>query len=119
MNVPAALGGRGASIRLDGLCKVFADAVAVADLSLEVGAGEFLTLLGPSGSGKSTTLLMIAGFLVPTRGDVFIGGVPVTRKPPHERDIGCPCDVGEGYVPGYTRLGKLAEVRSRVDQIIE
>jgi spermidine/putrescine ABC transporter ATP-binding subunit len=88
VSVPAALSGRGASIRLDGLCKVFADAVAVADLSLEVGAGEFLTLLGPSGSGKSTTLLMIAGFLVPTRGDVFIGGVPVTRKPPHERDIG-------------------------------
>lgn len=83
-----ALGGRGAPVRLDGLSKEFADAVAVADLSLDVGAGEFLTLLGPSGSGKSTTLLMIAGFLVPTRGEVFIGDAPVTRKPPHERDIG-------------------------------
>jgi ABC-type Fe3+/spermidine/putrescine transport system ATPase subunit len=48
--------------------------VAVEDLSLEVGAGEFLTLLGPSGSGKSTPLLMIAGFLVPTRGEIYIGG---------------------------------------------
>ena len=86
--LPTALGRRGAPVRLEGLSKVFADAVAVADLSLEVGAGEFLTLLGPSGSGKSTTLLMIAGFLVPTRGEIFIGGVPITRKPPHERDIG-------------------------------
>ena len=83
-----ASGGRGASVRLDGLCKDFGASSAVSDLSLEVAAGEFLTLLGPSGSGKSTTLLMIAGFLVPTRGEVFIDGVPVTRKPPHERDIG-------------------------------
>lgn len=78
----------GAPVRLEGLSKVFADAVAVSDLSLEIGAGEFLTLLGPSGSGKSTTLLMIAGFLVPTRGEIFIDGIPVARKPPHERDIG-------------------------------
>lgn len=84
----AASGTRGAPVRLDGLRKDFAGAVAVDDLSLEVGAGEFLTLLGPSGSGKSTTLLMIAGFVVPTRGEVFVGGKPITRKPPHERDIG-------------------------------
>ena len=88
VELPTALGRRGAPVRLEGLSKVFTDAVAVADLSLDVGAGEFLTLLGPSGSGKTTTLLMIAGFLVPTRGEIFIGGVPVTRKPPHQRDIG-------------------------------
>jgi len=88
VELPTTLARRGAPVRLEGLSKVFADAVAVADLSLEVGAGEFLTLLGPSGSGKSTTLLMIAGFLVPTRGEIFIDGVPVARKPPHERDIG-------------------------------
>lgn len=86
--LPTASGRGGAPVRLEGLSKAFADAVAVEDLSLEVGAGEFLTLLGPSGSGKSTTLLMIAGFLVPTRGEIYIGGEPVSRKPPHERDIG-------------------------------
>ena len=86
--MPAAAGGRGAPIRLAGLRKDFAGAVAVDDLSLEVQAGEFLTLLGPSGSGKSTTLLMIAGFVVPTRGEVFVGDAAITRKPPHERDIG-------------------------------
>lgn len=88
VELPKALGRRGAPVRLEGLSKAFADSVAVADVSLDVGAGEFLTLLGPSGSGKTTTLLMIAGFLVPTRGEIFIGGVPVTRKPPHQRDIG-------------------------------
>ncbi|MBX9965421.1 MAG: ABC transporter ATP-binding protein [Burkholderiales bacterium] len=79
---------RGAVVRLDRLRKEFGGAVAVDDLSLEVGSGEFLTLLGPSGSGKSTTLLMIAGFVVPTRGEVYVGGNAITRKPPHERDIG-------------------------------
>jgi putative spermidine/putrescine transport system ATP-binding protein len=84
----AASGNRGAPVRLAGLRKEFAGAVAVDDLSLEVAAGEFLTLLGPSGSGKSTTLLMIAGFVVPTRGEVHVGNAAITRKPPHERDIG-------------------------------
>ena len=84
----AASGSRGAPVRLDGLRKDFGSSVAVDDLSLEVGAGEFLTLLGPSGSGKSTTLLMIAGFVAPTRGEVFVSGKPITRKAPHERDIG-------------------------------
>ena len=86
--MPAAPGSRGAPVRLAGLRKDFAGAVAVDDLSLDVKAGEFLTLLGPSGSGKSTTLLMIAGFVVPTRGEVFVGDAAITRRPPHERDIG-------------------------------
>lgn len=81
-------GSRGAAVRLDRLHKDFGGASAVSDLSLEVGAGEFMTLLGPSGSGQSTTLLMIAGFAVPTRGEVYVGGTAITRKPPHERDIG-------------------------------
>ena len=46
---------------------------AVADFSLEVRAGEFVTLLGPSGSGKTTILKVIAGFERPTAGDIFIG----------------------------------------------
>ena len=50
--------------------------------------GEFLTLLGPSGSGKTTTLIMLAGFERPTRGEILLGGRPVDRLPPYERNIG-------------------------------
>ena len=50
--------------------------------------GEFLTLLGPSGSGKTTTLNMLAGFERPTRGEILLGGKPVDRLPPYERNIG-------------------------------
>ena len=81
-------GARGAAVRLEGLCKDFGGAPVVRDVSLEVAAGEFVSLLGPSGSGKSTTLMMIAGFLAPLRGEVVIGGEAVTRRPPHLRHVG-------------------------------
>jgi putative spermidine/putrescine transport system ATP-binding protein len=62
--------------------------LAVHDLTLDVAQGEFLTLLGPSGSGKTTTLNMLAGFERPTRGEILLGGKPVERLPPYERNIG-------------------------------
>ncbi len=49
-------------MRLAGVRKTYGDVVAIEDLSLEVRAGEFFTMLGPSGSGKTTTLRVIAGF---------------------------------------------------------
>jgi putative spermidine/putrescine transport system ATP-binding protein len=62
--------------------------LVVCDLSLDVAAGEFLTLLGPSGSGKTTTLMMLAGFESPTEGEILLEGRSITRLPPHKRDIG-------------------------------
>jgi putative spermidine/putrescine transport system ATP-binding protein len=62
--------------------------LVVQNLNLTIGRGEFLTLLGPSGSGKTTTLLMLAGFEPPTTGEIFVSGRPVSRLPPHKRNIG-------------------------------
>ena len=62
--------------------------LVVKDLDLEVERGEFLTLLGPSGSGKTTTLMMLAGFELPTAGEIFLEGAPVQRLPPEKRNIG-------------------------------
>ena len=56
------------SVRLEGVTKRFDDFVAVREIDLEIGQGEFFTLLGPSGCGKTTTLRMIAGFEQPTDG---------------------------------------------------
>jgi len=61
---------------------------AVDDVSLDVGRGEFVTLLGPSGSGKTTTLLMIAGFESPTSGVIELDGHDLVRSKPYERNIG-------------------------------
>jgi multiple sugar transport system ATP-binding protein len=75
-------------ITLDEVTKVYPNGVrAVDSLSLEIAEGEFCVLVGPSGCGKSTLLRMIAGLEDVTEGDVSIGGVDVTEKPPQERDI--------------------------------
>jgi putative spermidine/putrescine transport system ATP-binding protein len=67
--------------------KSYADVVAIDDLSLQVPAGEFFTMLGPSGSGKTTTLRVIAGFELPDGGSVRLHGVDVTASPPYERPV--------------------------------
>ncbi len=60
----------------------------VEGLELDVARGEFVSLLGPSGSGKTTTLMMLAGFESPTRGEIRLAGKRLDHKPPHQRDIG-------------------------------
>lgn len=59
---------------------------AVDNISLEIKSGEFVTLLGPSGCGKTTTLRMIAGFEIPTSGDIFLGEENINRLTPDKRD---------------------------------
>ncbi|HET7417506.1 MAG TPA: ABC transporter ATP-binding protein [Solirubrobacterales bacterium] len=73
------------SVELCSVTKRFDQLVAVDDLNLELGQGEFFTLLGPSGCGKTTTLRMIAGFERPTGGEIRIEGTDVAQLPPHKR----------------------------------
>ncbi|HEX6205230.1 MAG TPA: ABC transporter ATP-binding protein [Solirubrobacterales bacterium] len=73
------------SVELRDVTKRFAELVAVDDLSLDLGRGEFFTLLGPSGCGKTTTLRMIAGFERPDEGEIRIEGEDVAQLPPHKR----------------------------------
>jgi spermidine/putrescine transport system ATP-binding protein len=77
--------GESTSVELRSVTKRFEDFTAVDDLSLDLGRGEFFTLLGPSGCGKTTTLRMIAGFERPTSGEIRIEGDDVAQLPPHKR----------------------------------
>jgi spermidine/putrescine ABC transporter ATP-binding subunit len=79
---------RDTAVRLDGVTKKFGAVTAVADTWLKVRRGELLTLLGPSGCGKTTLLNLIAGFLEPDSGELFIDDQRVTDTPPHQRSIG-------------------------------
>ncbi len=75
------------AVRLAGLRKSFGSLAAVAGVNLEIGEGEFFTMLGPSGSGKTTLLRLIAGFERPDSGTVELGGADVTRQPPYARNV--------------------------------
>jgi spermidine/putrescine ABC transporter ATP-binding subunit len=78
---------QGAPIALENLSKHFGDVVAVDEISLDIKSGEFMTFLGPSGSGKTTTLMMIAGFLIPTTGDIKLDDRSITTVAPYKRNI--------------------------------
>jgi putative spermidine/putrescine transport system ATP-binding protein len=78
----------GAQLRLRQLTKAFGPVKAVDQISLDVPAGAFVSLLGPSGSGKTTTLNLIAGFLNPDSGDVLLDDRSIADVPPHKRNIG-------------------------------
>jgi len=80
---PAAAGDP--TVRLERVSKHFGELVAVKELDLDIGRGEFFTMLGPSGCGKTTTLRMVAGFEQPTAGRVLIEGSDVAGLPSYKR----------------------------------
>jgi spermidine/putrescine ABC transporter ATP-binding subunit len=78
----------GQSLRFVGAAKSYGDVDALKPTDLTVAPGEFLTLLGPSGSGKTTLLNLLAGYIEPSGGQIFIGEREVTRLPARHRNIG-------------------------------
>jgi iron(III) transport system ATP-binding protein len=78
----------GITLAIEGVTKRYGAQVALDRVSLEVGAGEFFTLLGPSGCGKTTLLRCVAGFLRLDGGRVLCEGTRLDTLPAHARDIG-------------------------------
>lgn len=74
-------------IELKNIKKTFDGNVVVEDINLEIKKGEFVTFLGPSGCGKTTTLRMIAGFELPTEGQILLNGKDISDVPPNKRPI--------------------------------
>ncbi|HEX2996282.1 MAG TPA: ABC transporter ATP-binding protein [Anaerolineales bacterium] len=108
--------------------KSFAGTVAVKDFNLSVEQGEFISFLGPSGCGKTTTLRMIAGFELPTSGQITVSGNDLTYLPPNKRNVGMVFQsyalfpnmtVAENIGYGLKVAGKSkAEIAPRVQEML-
>ena len=119
----------GGNVKLESLTKRFDEVVAVDEISVEIQAGEFFSLLGPSGCGKTTTLRMVAGFEPPTSGKILLDGVDVGNLPPHRRNVNTVfqsyalfpfLDVADNVAFGmkYKSVAK-SEVGARVSEALE
>jgi spermidine/putrescine transport system ATP-binding protein len=116
-------------IRLIDLEKRFGAVRAVDGVSLDVGAGEFFSLLGPSGCGKTTTLRMIGGFELPTGGRILLRDLDVTMEPPDKRPVNMVfqhyalfphLNVGDNIAFGLKRRKvDKAEIGRRVGEVLE
>lgn len=76
-------------IRFDNVRKLYDgdDAVVLDNVSFEIEHGKFYTLLGPSGCGKTTILRLIAGFIEPTEGSIYMHGKRINSVPPNKRQV--------------------------------
>ncbi len=117
-------------IKVDRLCKVYGNRVAVWNVSFHLRKGEILGFLGPNGAGKTTTMRMITGFIPASSGQVTVAGRDVSRDPLRVKEmIGYLCEAPPVYremsVTGYLRfvanLKKVpaGRVRAGVDRSLE
>ncbi len=88
VSLAVAPAGSDIAVQFESVGKRFADVIALHDISLSIGRGEFVTLLGPSGCGKTTLLNLVAGFFVPDAGRILIDGRVVNDLPTYKREIG-------------------------------
>src|SRR3989338_10186742 len=98
-------------VTIKGLTKRYGDVAAVEGLDLQVKPGELVSLLGPSGCGKTTTLRLVAGFLTPEAGEIWVGdrclSSPITVVPPERRRMAM---IFQSYAlwPHMTVAGNIA-----------
>jgi putative spermidine/putrescine transport system ATP-binding protein len=117
-----------AYLTLSHISKQFGDTYAVEDFNLDIEKGEFVSFLGPSGCGKTTTLRMVAGFEIPTAGQITLGGKDITYNAPNQRHVGM---IFQAYAlfPNMTvsqnigfglsiRKESEAAIKERVDEMI-
>lgn len=118
-----------AEIGASGIGKEFGQFTALADVTLTVARGEFLTLLGPSGSGKTTFLMVLSGFEAPTSGRLSLDGRDMTDMPAETRGFGM---VFQGYAlfphmtveeniafPLKVQRRSAGDIRRRVAEMVE
>jgi len=118
-----------AEVALKNVVARYGEYLAVDNVSLTIGSGQFVTLLGPSGCGKSTTLRIIAGLMKPTSGSILFAGRDVTTASASDRNIGMVFQslalfphmtVSENVAFGlHMRGAQAAAIEKRVKRMLE
>jgi putative spermidine/putrescine transport system ATP-binding protein len=119
-----------AFLEINNVSKVFGkNTIAVEDFDLQIERGELVSFLGPSGCGKTTTLRMVAGFEMPSSGNIRMKGEDLTYRPPNQRHVGMVfqayalfpnMSVADNIGFGLKVAKKPAEeIRQRVEEMLE
>ncbi len=101
-------------LRISNLRKSYRKRVVIRDVSMELGRGEVVALLGPNGSGKTTCFYSIAGLVTPEGGQVIIDGRDVTTLPMYRR-----AKLGIGYLPQEMSIFRGLSVEDNIKSILE
>ncbi|MDR0761845.1 MAG: LPS export ABC transporter ATP-binding protein [Campylobacteraceae bacterium] len=96
------------------LAKTIKKTQIIHDISLEIKSGEIVGLLGPNGAGKTTTFYMICGLIQPTKGDIYLDDIQISKKPLHER-----AKLGIGYLPQESSIFKDLSVEENLALAVE
>ncbi|MDR2081699.1 MAG: LPS export ABC transporter ATP-binding protein, partial [Campylobacteraceae bacterium] len=91
------------------LAKTIKKTQIIHDISLDIKSGEVVGLLGPNGAGKTTTFYMICGLIPPTKGDIYLDDIQISKKPLHER-----AKLGIGYLPQESSIFKDLSVEENL-----
>ena len=97
-------------LRVENVDLAYGEVPACRDVSLEVGEGEIVALIGANGAGKSTTLRGVAGAMLPRKGRILFSGEDVTRMPAHRRTL-----AGIALVPEGRRVFPALSVRENLE----
>jgi ABC-2 type transport system ATP-binding protein len=115
------------SIEVKGLTKLYGEQKAVNDISFYISKGEIVGFLGPNGAGKSTTMKIITGYLLPSAGEVKVGGINVQQHPLEtKKKIGYLPEANPLYFDMYVReylyfmadLHKVPNKKKRTEEVI-
>ncbi len=118
-----------AIISFQNVSKHFGKVKAVDHASFDIQRGEFFSLLGPSGCGKTTLLRMVAGFEMPSSGEIFLDGQPMSVSPPNRRPVNMVfqnyaifphLDVRGNIAFGMRKSGlSKGDLNKRIDEVLE
>jgi lipopolysaccharide export system ATP-binding protein len=101
-------------LEVAGLQKRYGSRLVVKDVHLAVAAGEVVGLLGPNGAGKTTTFYMVVGLVRADAGTIHIDGVPIERKPIHQR-----ARMGLSYLPQEASIFRKLTVEENIRAVLE